>query len=120
MKKLSLFVLCLTIAFTGIANDGYNLWLQYQPVTQSRLLAQYRQTIRGLNIAGNSPTLTVAREELQKGLQGLLGRSLPLVKTGTGVLQVGTTASSPAIATLAGKSTLKTSGPDAYLIQTTG
>jgi alpha-glucuronidase len=47
----------------------------------------------------------------------LLGQTLPEMKSGAGIIQVGTPASSPAIAALIGKSGLKDKGADAFLIQ---
>ena len=55
------------------AEDGYDLWLRYVRVTDPALLAEYRGAATQIVVGGDSPTLAVARDELVKGLTGLLG-----------------------------------------------
>lgn len=62
-----------------IAEDGYRLWLRYDLIANSQLLQTYRQQIKGLLFESDSPTLSVAKQELQIGLRGLLGAEIPLV-----------------------------------------
>ena len=61
--------------------DGYDLWLRYHLVANAMRLAEYRAAARSLVVDGDSPTLGVARDELTRGLEGLLGRPLMLAKT---------------------------------------
>lgn len=73
------------------AEDGYRLWLRYDKITNTTLLQQYRSYINAIVINGSSPTLTVARNELFAGLQGLLDKKiseLKEIKPGSIVLQV--------------------------------
>lgn len=53
-------------------NHGYDLWLGYPT-----LPASYRQSVsnrvRGIYFPGSSPTIDVAKEELVKGITGLMG-----------------------------------------------
>ena len=56
------------------AENGYRLWLRYDPITDQEKLSSYRKTIQGFNIHGNSPTLEAVRKELGMGLSGLLGK----------------------------------------------
>jgi alpha-glucuronidase len=56
------------------AEDGYELWLRYHPV-EKQVLAGYRASTTALVVEGNSPTLSVARDELVRGLSGLLART---------------------------------------------
>ncbi|MEY2932743.1 MAG: hypothetical protein RL033_3492, partial [Pseudomonadota bacterium] len=64
--------------------DGYELWLRYRPVTESGLLERYRRQMSSLVVlaaegsAAGSATLQAAVAELQAGLTGLLGQSIPL------------------------------------------
>jgi alpha-glucuronidase len=117
MKKLFQLFFYLIISLAVQAEDGYSLWLRYTPITNNETRTAYRNAIKGWQVAGNSPTLTAAKEELQKGLNGLLGQTLPEMKSGAGIIQVGTPASSPAISALIAKSGLKDKGADAFLIQ---
>ncbi|MFZ0430706.1 MAG: alpha-glucuronidase family glycosyl hydrolase, partial [Acidobacteriota bacterium] len=65
------FLLLLSSALR--ADDGYRLWLRYDPVDDAARLASYRNLITATLIEGNSPTMTAARSELGRGLTGLLG-----------------------------------------------
>jgi alpha-glucuronidase len=55
------------------SEDGHRLWLRYEPVADLRRLAEYRENLTTVVIAGTSPTLQAARAELHIGLGGLLG-----------------------------------------------
>ena len=62
--------LFLTTAWAAKAEDGYDLWLRYRPVEAGA--AEYRVAATQLVIAGESTTLGVAADELERGLSGLL------------------------------------------------
>ncbi len=66
----------LLIAANAQAETGYELWLRYRRPLDATLLAQYREEIRHLVVLGSSPTLLAAREELERGLTGILGRAV--------------------------------------------
>lgn len=82
--------------------DGYELWLRYAPIADAARLAEYRAALTHVVIAGGSPTLHAAREELSRALPCLLDQ--PIAPAGAierdGALVVGTPASSPQIAAL--------------------
>ncbi len=84
------------------ADDGYGLWLRYRPVSDAARLAEYRAALSQLVVEGDSPTLRAARDELARGLSGLLGREVAAGRRagGDGAVIVGTPASSPLIAAL--------------------
>ena len=63
------------------AEDGYELWLRYQPVTNFDLLRQYRDTVNSVLISGDSPTMRAVSTELSRGLRGLLGVDIPAVQS---------------------------------------
>jgi alpha-glucuronidase len=65
------------------ADDGYRLWLRYDKVDHAALLQQYRSQISSVYIKASSPTLAIAKNELLKGLTGLLGKKVPEAKTMT-------------------------------------
>jgi alpha-glucuronidase len=98
------------------AEDGYDLWMRY------RLLAPEQVKLYGghasqLIIGSATPTQTVTREELQRGLDGLLGHG-PLLSndiTRDGAIIVGTPSCSPLIAQL--KLDTKSLGNEGYLIR---
>ncbi|KAF1692454.1 alpha-glucuronidase family glycosyl hydrolase [Pseudoxanthomonas daejeonensis] len=98
------------------AEDGHDLWLRYLPVQESRVAA-YRAQATELAAATATPTQRVARDELLRGLQGLLGTAPAVVpKAGrAGALLVGTPASSPQLRAL--KLDLSTLGEEGYLVR---
>src|SRR5439155_1437677 len=82
------------------AEDGYQLWLRYDLI-DGPTGQQYREHATALVVAGSSSTLTVAHEELQRGLGAMLGRPLALSnELRDGAIVIGTPASSPLIARL--------------------
>src|SRR5437870_13908177 len=60
---------------------GYDLWLRYRPVADAARLAEYRATITQLVVTSDSATLRAARDELARGLRGLLGRDVPVARS---------------------------------------
>jgi alpha-glucuronidase len=101
MKKISILLILLFPLLQLMAEDGYRLWLRYEPVTDGPLLQQYRAAATGLLFSGNNPTLSAARQEIINGLQGLLGKKIPLVSAiSEGALVAGTPASSPQVSSL--------------------
>ena len=75
-------LLALLCGLSAHAEDGYNLWLRYTPVEANRI-SDYRhsvtQLVMNIDPSAESPTLKAARNELQRGLAGLLQRKLQLV-----------------------------------------
>ncbi len=67
---------------TALIEDGYRLWLRYEPVARPDLLAAYRAAFTDLVFETESPTLSAAREELARGLGGLLGAPPPALPDG--------------------------------------
>jgi alpha-glucuronidase len=116
MKKFSLLFLYLLLAVLLHAEDGYDLWLRYHMVKDPRLLSLYRGTIKGIALNGTSPTLVVAKEELQRGLSGLIAQKIGEKKSGAGLIHMGTPATSTLVNQLVQKKGLFPAGPDAYLI----
>jgi alpha-glucuronidase len=56
-----------------IDEDGYRLWLRYPPIADPDRLAQARAVCASIYMPAPTPTLTAARDELARGLRGLLG-----------------------------------------------
>ncbi|HEY5347025.1 MAG TPA: alpha-glucuronidase family glycosyl hydrolase [Rhizomicrobium sp.] len=105
----------LALCCTARADDGYELWLRYHPMEQAAL-AQYRPLASELVVGASSPTLDAARDELTRGLGGLLDE--PVVTAagvGDGAVVIGTPASSKFVAAL--KLPLKPAGMEGYLIR---
>lgn len=119
--RLSLFafgcwlaaLLCLPAAQ---AEDGHDLWLRQAPV-ESGAAGDYRARLAQLVAPEATATQRVARDELLRGLGGLLGSAptLAAAPDRDGTLLVGTPASSPRIAKL--RLELDGLGPEGYLIR---
>ncbi|WP_104022966.1 alpha-glucuronidase family glycosyl hydrolase [Gemmatirosa kalamazoonensis] len=113
--------LVLSAAAPARAEDGYDLWLRYRPVTDAARLAEYRAAVTQLVVDGDSPTLRAARDELRTGLRGLLGADVPLSASATrdGAVIVGTPASSRTIGALGLGDALRAVGREGYVVRAT-
>jgi alpha-glucuronidase len=112
---------CAVLARVGHAEDGYRLWMRYDVVPDAVRLAAARRSVSAVVVEGHSDTERVLREELERGLSGLLGTT---IKTTGGVqsdgaVVVGTPASSALIARLGWAAKLKAPGPEGYVIRST-
>ncbi len=94
-------MLACLFAATAVAEDGYDLWLRYRPV-QAEWLDRYRPAAAELVIATQSPALAAARDELQRGLKGLLGAAPPIAAnvSAEGAIVAGTPRSMPTLSRL--------------------
>jgi alpha-glucuronidase len=104
------------------AEDGYRLWLRYQPVADERRLAEYRSGLTEIVAGPGSPALDAAKGELALGLSGLLGRPCriaPATSTAaaSGAVLAGTPRQSPAIAALGLADDLAKAGADGFVVR---
>ena len=77
-------------------DDGYRLWLRYEPLAEGPRLDEYRALLGQVSVATTSATGVAIRAELQQGLAGLLAR--PIDCDGAEpTLIVGTSAESPLV-----------------------
>ena len=119
--------LLLASALLGVApprpsnESGYELWLRYHLIQDRARLREYRAAIARLVVQGDSPTLAAARDELTRGLRGLLGIPLPLEAgvEGDGAVLAGTPASSPLIAGLPLADALGRAGDEGFVLRAT-
>lgn len=90
------------------AEDGYDLWLRYRPLPQAQ-----RPVARTIAPSADTPTLRIARAELERGLAGL-APATPAVDAPS--ILLGTPSGSPAVAAL--NLPLEDLGPEGYRIRT--
>jgi alpha-glucuronidase len=115
---LSLLVIPFALQITAAAEDGYRLWLRYEPLPE-QMIKVYRPQVTSVVAPGDSATLEAIRAELLKGCTGMLGRSLPVSKDveSDGAIVVGTPESSPLIAGLKWQNRLAGLGEEGFLIR---
>ena len=66
------------------ADDGYRLWLKYDLIKDAGQRASYARSTQFIVLNSTSPVLKTAAEELQTGLQGLVGKPVPIVASAGG------------------------------------
>ena len=100
------------------AEDGYDLWLRYKPL-ESAAAGEYRARFTHLVAPAATPVQRAARDELLRGLGGLLGQAPAQSESASraGALLVGTPDSLPALARL--ELALDGLGEEGYLIRST-
>nr|WP_225210037.1 alpha-glucuronidase family glycosyl hydrolase [Xanthomonas surreyensis] len=111
---------CLWLAFllpiaVAQAEDGYDLWLRYQPLAEAQA-APWRAAATQLVTSADTPMQRAARDELRRGLGGLLGAEPPLAASAdrAGAIVLGTPAT-PAVARL--RLDTRGLGEEGYLIR---
>ncbi|GAB3049926.1 alpha-glucuronidase family glycosyl hydrolase [Stenotrophomonas tumulicola] len=115
IATMLLVLASLLVAWPVAAEDGHELWLRYLPLPSAQAQA-YRQQLGGVDAPADTPVQRAARDELVRGLQGLLGATAAgAAAVGQPIVQVGTPASSPRIAAL--HLPLQDLGEEGYLIR---
>src|ERR1043165_3131514 len=105
-------------AASARADDGYRLWLRYDPLPQQMLDAD-RPRVTSIVVQGKSAALDAIKAELANGCTGLLGKPFQGAERvdRDGALIVGTPQSSPLIAGLKWEKQLSELGPEGYRIR---
>ncbi|WNH14385.1 alpha-glucuronidase family glycosyl hydrolase [Thalassobellus suaedae] len=70
--RLLILFLCI-INLNSFAKDGYKLWLQYDFIENESLRKEYQSHIKRLIPFGDSETINIGLNELERGLSGMLG-----------------------------------------------
>ncbi|MFC1490341.1 alpha-glucuronidase family glycosyl hydrolase [Candidatus Latescibacterota bacterium] len=112
-----LLLLCVPF-IEAFGADGYDLWQGYNRIDASRMPAGYADIASGILAPGDDPTIVIARDELQLGLESMLGRDVPLESSVTsGAIVIGTPATYSDIGAGAFTSDLTTAGPEGFVIR---
>lgn len=72
MKILFSLLLWIAIFFPSFSNDGYKLWLDYQPITNPTIKKDMAGLMSGVFIFGEDPTYQVIRNELNLASQKMI------------------------------------------------
>jgi alpha-glucuronidase len=94
MKKNFLLFVFLMLSSAIVAEDGYRLWLRYDKIDNASLLQQYRNLITSVQVNGSSQTIHIAKAELTRGIEGLLGKKVTNNPSATRGIVAGTPATS--------------------------
>lgn len=121
-KSVRVLLLCLAVLLLAgplQAEDGSRLWLRYEPVSDPAQREEYLAHVTEIVAANNSPTQRVIRDELKRGLSGLLGRNPRFLSTApsNGALVVGTPGNNPAVNSLGLDAEINRLGNEGYLIR---
>jgi alpha-glucuronidase len=118
-KAIALFIFSFLLT-NAKAEDGYRLWMRYDKISNIQVLNNYKQQIKAAAIIGTSPTINVAKKELQEGISSLLGLNFT-VQTAlfpNPTLLVGTSANLNINFSIAEKVELQSLGTEGFLIST--
>lgn len=119
-KIISIFVLWGLWGSFVRAEDGYRLWLRYEPIADSKCLEQYRKSVSQVVLPKSFQDGDVVRRELQSGLSGLLGME-PSAFTEEishdGTLVIATADTAGLISEVIQSSDLESCGPEGFLIR---
>ncbi|HMR91465.1 MAG TPA: alpha-glucuronidase family glycosyl hydrolase [Chitinophagaceae bacterium] len=120
MKKNIIALLLLLFSITGKTENGYDLWLRYKLIDNKPVLQSYRQQISALLIQGSSATDNIVKDELTRGISGLLQVQLPAAASVTrhGTIIAGTPASSSLIKNAGIGSLLQQVNEEGFIILT--
>ena len=112
-----LFVLLVLFCGCVKADDGYRLWLRYEPLPADSM-EFYRQHVKSIAVQGQSATFDVIRSELSQGCAGLLGTRIDVGNRDDASVVIGLPQTSDLIRKLKWESELKALGPEGYRIRT--
>jgi alpha-glucuronidase len=117
MFRVLLAVALCVSTLTAYSEDGYQLWLRYNKLTDATIINQYKVYTQSIVLEKESPTLLLAQQELQQALQGLLQTNVAVTNAslGSGII-IGTPSSSHTIASLALSDKLKAAGGEGFVI----
>ena len=89
--------ICLALTGDARAEDGYDLWLRYAPAAQGQAAA-IRTHATMVAAPGTSATMTIATQELQRGVGRMTGTTPPVaVAIQPGALWLATPSTAPAL-----------------------
>ncbi len=104
--------------FIVSGENGYDLWLRYQVVSDTELLRDYRKMSSAIIFPANSERLDVAKDELRRGLSGLLDIEVSEISNiQNNVLIIGTVKSSRIISNISFVREIESLNDEGYIIR---
>jgi alpha-glucuronidase len=117
--RFLLFFFGFAFALTATAEDGYRLWLRYDPIANEALRTAYTNAIKEIVVPDNPrPVIASARDELVSGLRGLIGVDVPVAAAPTkdNALILGTPRD-PWIASVISEADLRIASVEGYIVR---
>lgn len=119
--RLCLLAASFVLAAVARAEDGYRLWLRYDPIDDEALRRDYAAAFSEIVVpADPGPTLAATRDELAAGLRGLLGAEVPVAAQATRdhalVFHLGQS-NDPSLAAFVTETDLRASGEEGYIVR---
>ncbi|MEB2785067.1 alpha-glucuronidase family glycosyl hydrolase [Algoriphagus persicinus] len=109
-------LLWLCITMTSVANDGYKLWLDYQPINNAQLKSQVEPLFGGVYFYGENSTFEAIKNELNLASQSMIGKAPSYTKDRlqNTKLWIGTRAQLSQVLSLDQQAEIKALGADGY------
>lgn len=124
MRKRAITIVSIFFALITLCNNythaesGYDLWLRYNRITDNSIFKDYTEKNKAVSFPTSSDRLEAAKQELQRGLNGLLGLDIKEITTlENNSLVVGTPTSSSIIANLPFVNEIKSLDDEGYIIR---
>jgi alpha-glucuronidase len=117
--RVVLLVIMLFIFSSLKAENGYDLWLRYNKISNVAILDQYKKQIASPVVPGSSQTITIIKDELARAFSGLTGSTytiLPSANNSTSF--IAGISSSTVISSIVTKNELDKIGKEGFIIKT--
>lgn len=103
-----------------IAEDGYDLWLRYNKISNTAILSQYKKQINSPVVIGTSPTIAIIRTELSRAFSGLTGTPFKILASidKASSFIAGISSSSAILSSIVTKDELSRIGQEGFIIKT--
>jgi alpha-glucuronidase len=120
-SRFFLLVILIAIGSSSLAEDGYRLWLRYDPLQDETKRKEYTTVLKYILIEKTSPSFEIAEKELKLAFTGLLGFKASTSKTvfESGAVILGTPESSSLVKSLNLEDKLKLLGDEGFYIGST-
>ncbi len=116
--KQVLFILALLLSNLSFAENGYDLWLRYKPLSDSQKIEAYKKYSQEVFIDGSSPTMLAIKSEIRNALTNMLSCDIHTSdKYNNPGLVIGTWSANNKIGEVINDSELESLKPEGYLIK---
>lgn len=109
-------LLWICISLNSFANDGYKLWLDYQPIEESQLRSEIELLLGGVYFFGENPTFEAIKNELDLASKSMIEKAPTYTKDRlqNTRLWIGTRAQLSQVLSLSKQTEIKVLGADGY------